>query len=240
MEDLSKEYDNLKTDNDTLNYQLELEKAKIQEMLKELKQTKNSSYSQLKKYKNEVSSLKTLIQNYAFQVDSLNMLSLQLQEENIFYKEEAEKTTARVDSLTSENEELQQIVQKASALEPVGLEAYPANKRNKPVRRLGWTRKLKVDFTLPRNVAVPAGQKEVYVIITRPDGVIVSNSLGETFNYNDEATPYTMMRTINYENDVLPVSLFWENDKKSLIKGQYNVQVVVDGKLTGATNFRIK
>ncbi|PVX52206.1 hypothetical protein C7377_0513 [Balneicella halophila] len=239
LESLSAEYDKLKTTNDTLSYELEIEKAKIEKMITELKQTKNSSYAQIKKYKDEIASLKALVKEYSFQVDSLNMLSLQLAEEKDLYKEEAEKKTAVVDSLSMTNEELQKIVSRASILEPMNLEAYPANRRNKPVRRLGWTRKIKVDFTFPKNPTVEKGAKDVYVVITRPDDVIVSNPLGETFEYNDEQMTYTMKRTIYYENEVLPVSLFWDNDK-SLIKGQYKADIVLDGKVIGSTSFRIK
>lgn len=239
LESLSQEYDKLKTVNDTLSYELEVEKVKIEKMITELKQAKNSSYSEIKKYKNEIASLKTLIQNYSFQVDSLNMLSIQLAEEKDLYKEEMEKQTAVADSLTVSNEELKKIVKRAAVLEPMNLEAYPANRRNKPVRRLGWTRKLKVDFTFPKNVTVESGAKDVYVVITRPDDVVVSNPLGETFEYNGEAITYTMKRTVYYENEALPVSLFWDNDK-SLIKGQYKADVVLDGKVIGSTNFLIK
>lgn len=239
LESLSQEYDKLKTVNDTLSYELEVEKVKIEKMITELKQAKNSSYSEIKKYKNEIASLKTLIQNYSFQVDSLNMLSIQLAEEKDLYKEEMEKQTAVADSLTVSNEELKKIVKRAAVLEPMNLEAYPANRRNKPVRRLGWTRKLKVDFTFPKNVTVESGAKDVYVVITRPDDVVVSNPLGETFEYNGEAITYTMKRTVYYENEALPVSLFWDNDK-SLVKGQYKADVVLDGKVIGSTNFLIK
>ncbi len=239
LESLSKEYDELKTNNDTLNSQLEVERAKIEKMIKELKQTKNSSYAQIKKYKNEIASLKALVENYSLQVDSLNLLSMQLQEENSLYKEEVEKKTAVADSLTTTNEELQKIVKRASVLEPMNLEAYPASKRNKPRKRLAWTKKLKVDFTFPRNVTVEAGAKDVYVIITRPDDAIVSNPLGETFEFNGQQTIYTMKRTVYYENDALPVSLFWDNDK-SLIKGQYKADVILDGQVIGTTSFQIK
>lgn len=239
LETLSKEYDDLKTTNDTLNYQLEVEKTKIEKMITELRKTKNNSYSQIKKYKNEIASLKSLIANYSFQVDSLNMLSMQLAEEKDLYKEEMEKQTAVADSLTVSNEELKKIVKRASVLEPMNLEAYPANRRNKPVRRLGWTRKLKVDFAFPKNVTVASGAKDVYVVITRPDDVVVSNPLGETFEYNGAPMTYTMKRTVYYENEVLPVSLFWDNDK-SLIKGQYKADIILEGKVIGTTNFLIK
>lgn len=239
LETLSTDYSDLKTDNDTLNYQLELEKAKIDELIKELKQSKNNTYSQLKKYKGEISSLKGLIKEYAFKVDSLNMLSYQLQEENEFYREEVKVKTAKVDSLSSSNEELQKLVSKVSVLEPMNLKAYPTNRRNKEVRRLGWTKKIKVDFTFPKNLAVEAGGKDIYIVVTRPDKVIVSNPLGETFPMNGEDVVYTMKRTVYYENDVLPVSLFWDNDK-SLIKGDYTVAVILDGRIIGSTNMFIK
>lgn len=239
LESLSKEYSAIKTDNDTLKYQLEVEKTKIDKMITELKKTKQSSYSQIKRYKNEIASLKALVKNYAFQVDSLNLLSMQLQEENTLYKEEVEKQMAVTDSLTVSNKKLMEMVEVASTLEPMNLEAYPVNRRNKKVRRLWWTRKLKVDFTFPKNRTVEEGAKDIYVIITRPDNVVVENPLGEKFDFNGESLTYTMKRTVYYEKEVLPVSLFWDNDK-SLIKGDYKVEVILEGKIIGTTNLHIK
>ncbi len=239
LESLSGEYNNLKTNNNDLNEQLSVEKAKIEQMIEELKKTKSNSYAQIKKYKKQIASLKNLVKNYAFQVDSLNLLSMQLQEENTLYKEEMQKNKAKADSLKSQNEDLEKIVKQASFLEAQNLEVYPANRRNKPVRRLWWTKKLKADFTFPKNAIAKAGTKEIYVIITRPDNVVVGNPLGETFNLNGEETAYTMKRSVYYENETLPVSLFWDNDK-TLIKGDYKAEVIVEGKIIGTTNFKIK
>ncbi len=239
LESLSKEYAAMQTDNDTLKYHLEVEKTKIDKMITELKKTKQSSYAQIKRYKNEIASLKALVKNYSFQVDSLNLLSMQLQEENILYKEEVEKQMAVADSLTISNEKLRKMVQVAATLEAINLEAYPVNRRNKKVRRLWWTRKIKVDFIFPRNKSVQEGAKDVYAIVTRPDNIVVENPLGEKFNLNGESITYTMKRTIYYEGETLPISLFWDNDK-SLIKGDYKVDVILDGKIIGTTTFKIK
>lgn len=237
---LSKEYENLKTDNDTLNYQLELEKSKIELMLKEIKNDKNRFYRQINRYKTEISSLKALVANYAVQVDSLRDLSKALTQENTIYKEKTELQNLAIDSLALSNEELKDIVQKVSIIRPVNFYAYGANRRDKPMTKLRRTAKVKIDFILPKNVIVEKGVKTIYALVKRPDGKIVSNHKGETFTFKGEESMYTVKREVMYEQEVIPVSLFWENKDKTLVKGEYSVDLVLGNDVLGTTTFSLK
>lgn len=237
---LSQEYDNLKTDNDTLNYQLELEKSKIELMIKELKSEKNKFYRQINRYKSEISSLKALVSNYAEQVDSLNFISKKLTQENTAYKEQTARHIQEIDSLAISNEELKDMVQKVSIIRPVNFHAYGANRRDKPMTRLRRTSKIKIDFILPKNVLVERGVKTMYAIVKRPDGKIVNNHKGDTFSFKGEESMYTIKREVMYEQEVLPVSLFWEHNDKSLVKGEYRVELILGNDILAITSFSLK
>ncbi len=239
LEELSASYDLLSTDNDSLNYKLELEKTKIQELLKEIKSMKSSSASQIERYKKEIASMKGLMKDYAFKVDSLTFLALQLEEENKYVKGEFNREQEKSTKLEKEVGGLKEVVAKAAVLEAMNLQSYPVNKRDKRVKRLGWTKKIKTEFTLDKNVTASAGEKEIYVVIKRPDNVTLSNPAGELFSYKDAQAMYTAKRTVSYGGHYLPVALFWDNDE-SLIEGTYKVEVIIEGAVVGRTSFLIK
>lgn len=237
---LSDEYDNLKTDNDTLNYQLELEKSKIDLMIKEIKSNKSRFYRQINRYKTEISSLKALVSNYAVQVDSLRHISKKLTQENSVYKEQTERQSLEIDSLALSNEELKDIVQRVSIIRPVNFYAYGANGRDKPMRRARRASKIKIDFILPKNVVVEKGVKTIYALVKRPNGEVISNHKGETFAFRGSDNIYTVKRDVMYEQEVLPVSLFWDNKDKDLTEGEYTVDLILGNDVLGTTSFSLK
>ena len=75
LTDLSHHYDNLKTDNDTLNAKLVHEQEKIATLMNKMKKFRNDSYAEINRYKREIGTLKTVLRSYVVQIDSLNQLN---------------------------------------------------------------------------------------------------------------------------------------------------------------------
>ena len=82
LTDLSHHYDNLKTDNDTLNAILVHEQEKIATLMNKMKKFRNDSYAEINRYKREIGTLKTVLRSYVVQIDSLNQLNQNLLAEN--------------------------------------------------------------------------------------------------------------------------------------------------------------
>src|SRR5674476_360132 len=77
-------YDTLKTNNDTLNAGLQKQKNKIVQLL-----SLNASNVQLiKKYKNEISTMRDIMKSYIVQIDSLNTRNKLLVSENTEIKQQ--------------------------------------------------------------------------------------------------------------------------------------------------------
>ena len=62
------EYDNLKTNNDSMNFKI----TEQQDHIKKLLNIQASNLEKIRLYKNELSTLRTVLKSYVVQIDSLN------------------------------------------------------------------------------------------------------------------------------------------------------------------------
>jgi len=91
LNNLIGEYDQLKTNNDTLNAKLEKEKARIQELVEKIQNIKQANSYQIAQYKKELTTLREIMKSYIVQIDSLNTMNKTLTAENIMVKTEYQK-----------------------------------------------------------------------------------------------------------------------------------------------------
>lgn len=109
MTDLSTNYDNLKTSNDTLNEKLLVEQEKIATLLEEMKKFRDNSYAEINKYKREIGTLKTVLRSYVVQIDSLNRLNQQLAQENTEVKQQMNWVRERNTKLENEQKNMKKV-----------------------------------------------------------------------------------------------------------------------------------
>lgn len=236
---LSQNYDSLQTSNDTLNVQLRMEQEKISDLLERMKVFRNNSYAEINKYKRELGTLKEVLRSYIVQIDSLNTRNQILTAENLRVKNQISWVKERNQKLEESTENMKEVISKAAALDVMNLICYPINKKGKEVRKIDKTEKLKVNFTLQRNVTASTGQKELYVRISRPDEVVLGNPQNLLFEFENTKLVYSAKREIDYEGEQLDVAIFWDNDG-SLIEGEYKVDVFAEGNHIGSAKFILK
>lgn len=145
----------------------------------------------------------------------------------------------RNQKLEESTENMKEVISKAAALDVMNLICYPINKKGKEVRKIDKTEKLKVNFTLQKNVTASTGQKELYVRISRPDEVVLGNPQNLLFEFENTKLVYSAKREIDYEGEQLDVAIFWDNDG-SLIEGEYKVDVFTEGNHIGSAKFILK
>ena len=80
---------------------------------------------------------------------------------------------------------------------------------------------IRISFVIDENRITPSGTKDFYVVVTAPDGKIITE--GANFTTREEGSrPYTNKVSVNYEqNKVIPVSFDWKQKtltKKETIK----------------------
>ncbi len=234
-------YDSLRTENDTLNDQLFYAQTKVKDLLIEINQTKKISFRKISRYQKEVSSLQKIMRNFVVQIDSLNKRNKILMTENLEVKEQYKQVKNKNKQLSHEKKRLQQNLQRAAMLEARGLFAEAINSRSKKTKYVKRAEKIRISFTLSKNVTAKRGPKNIYVRIMRPDQLLLSKSSNNLFRFEDLKIQYSAMREVNYEGKELQVALYWDNSgSPNFMAGKYTVDVFADGNNIGTTTFELK
>lgn len=236
---LSQNYDSLQTSNDTLNQLLVTEKAKIDELLDRMRVFRNNSYFEINRYKKEIGTLKGVLRSYVIQIDSLNSKNQKLSAENIRVKKQISWVKERNEKLESTTQNMKELISKASALDAREIRCFPINKKGREIKKISKTVKLKTSFTLRKNITITAGLKTIFIRISRPDEVVLSNPENLLFEYENTQMAYSAKRDIEFEGNELDVSIFWDNDD-SLIKGEYTLDLFSEGIHIGNSSFTLK
>lgn len=238
LTDLSHHYDNLKTDNDTLNAKLVHEQEKIATLMDKMKEFRNNSFAEINRYKKEIGTLKTVLRSYVVQIDSLNQLNQKLVAENQEVKKQMSWVRERNKTLEQKTEQMAETLEKASTLTVENFRVYCVNKNDKETN-LRRCFQLKADFSLARNITAKRGPRMVYLRITRPDGQVLAASSKSFFKYQNATLTYSARREIEYEGEKLEIAIFWPNDG-SLEKGEYIADLFSDNQQIGTTKFILK
>lgn len=238
LTDLSHNYDDLKTSNDTLNEKLLIEQEKIATLMDKMKKFRDNSYAEINKYKREIGTLKTVLRSYVVQIDSLNQLNQKLAKENTEVRQQINWVRDRNQKLENKQKDMQEVIARASALRTENFIVYPVNKKDKETN---WKKcfNLKAEFVLTKNITAERGERTIYLRLKRPDDKVIAFSDKSFFKYQNVSLTYSAKRDITYEGDRLEMAIYWPNDG-SLIKGKYTAELFSDNEIIGTTEFFLK
>ena len=237
--DLLNEYKDLQSSNDVLNEKINIDKERIEVLIKEIDDIKNYSYSVEQKYKKELNSLREIMRSYVYQIDSLDLLNKQLIAENKKVTEDKNRVSSAMEKVIERNDELEIAMEVASIMKTANIGVKFLTKKNAETTTVRKIEKLEVDFTLVANDFAESGNKRIYLRIIDPDNFVMSNSAAQTFLYREKHIVYSAFRDVTYENRNLDVAVFYEVSER-LVSGKYNVELYADGNIIGQTTFSIK
>ena len=238
MKELLMQYDDLRTNNDTLNEKLATEQTKIKELIDELKYVKSSNSTKIKEYKKELGTLRKIMRSYVVQIDSLYTKNKELIKENAQVKNEYRIVMSENQDLSSERDSLAGTVKKASELKAMNLTASGINQRGKNTNRISKLDKIKVCFTIDENVIALKGEKWVYLRIAKPDKYVLVETDADLFSFEGKEIAYSAKRMVKYDGEVMDMCIYWKKSEM-LQAGLYYVDVFADGSLIGTTAFTL-
>jgi chromosome segregation ATPase len=234
-------YNSVRSENDSLNRTIISAQAKVKDLLLEVEQVKNVSYQQITKYRQEMTTLRSIMRDYIGQIDSLNQKNQRLMAENVNVKQQVTEARSANQQLEEEKKKLEQTVTLAAQLEAGDLKATGINAKGRDQVKASKIEKVKIDFVLSKNQTAKRGAKNIYVRIQRPDQILLMKSDKDIFKFEDMKIPFSAMREVEYEGNDLPVSIYWDNsNESSLIPGKYTVDVFADERNIGTTIFEVK
>ncbi len=231
-ENFARQYNEMKTQvtNDSLMTQLEREQQRTQELLEELRRTKNNDAAEIARLKKELATMREVLKSFVAEIDSLNRLNTQLMGENEDLRQQQAVQQQQISSLSSEKASLSDKVEIASQLDATAIRISSLNKRGKEAKKTKDVRKFQISFNIARNVTAASGNKSIYVRILKPTGEVLDG--GGTFDFENRRLEYSIRKDIEYNGEETPVTVYWDVNEM-LIAGQYRVQIFADGKNIG-------
>lgn len=235
----AQQYSEMKTqiNNDSIVAQLTAEQEKTQRLLDELRRVKSTDAIEITRLKKELATVRAVIRSYVMEIDSLNKVNANLTQENTRVKGQYEAATRQIEGLSTEKRSLSEKVAIAAQLDATGISLVAKNKRGKATDQIDKATTLQVSFNITRNVTAASGVKDIYVRIMSPTGNLL-NGAG-SFSYENRTLQYSMKRSVEYNGEETPVTLFW-NVSQALVAGTYQVSIFADGNMIGSRSFAFK
>jgi len=233
-------YDSLHSDNETINKLLEEEREKITQLIEEIKTIKATNTAKIREFQKELTTLRGVLKSYVVQIDSLNTRNQELTKENVEMKKQVTRIETSFKKLENEKAVLEEKVSIASQLDITNLMADALGSNGKKTDKFARAAKIRVCFTVLKNVTAPIGSKKMYLRIERPDGDLLMQSKDDLFSYENKMINYSAMRAYEYGGEEIDVCIFYNVDVGELMKGNYTADVFADGFHIGSVGFTLK
>lgn len=226
--------------NDSLVQKYNEARLKVEGLLSELNQEKQSNAANRKRIKQlegEIATLKGIVKHYLEEIRRLGEENEGLKKEIQQVNERNQQLSSQVTQATSRNEELTQTVKLAKKLNITGLSLSAYNKKGKNEKNITKARQLGVSFIVSPNNTTAPGMKDFYVRILTPEGSLLTG--GGSFQIDGQTVAATAHRQMEYANDELSVSVYWDVNT-TLTPGDYTVEVFCDGYRLASRHFTMK
>ena len=226
---LQSDYENLSSEYDSINAQLDSSREEIAQLLDRVKKSEATDRAKIRQYEKELGTLRSIMRGYINQIDSLNTLNHRLAEEAATARREAEEVKQVNTQLTQKVEDLSGRVAAGSVIKAHNFVMYAYNNNDKITDKANRVVRFLVNLSLVENELAPRGPVRVYVRVTDPDGNLLSDGRGTTFNFNGETLEATASREVDYQGQEVDLGIY-VNNVGSFMKGIY----VVDAYTTQA------
>ena len=241
LNNMADQYDVAIGDNEVANAKLVEARGRIQGLMDSLKVSDNNVRS-LWRYKKKFLALEDemddlLAENDSLKVENallatvLDSTQIQLSESGVFN-----------DSLLAQNTELADIVENAAVLSTAGLKGFGVIVRSSgkliPTERARRTDKIRVCYTVTKNVLVLSGDKEFFVQVLDPSDNVLG--LNEQITFDEKVLNYSLISKFNYESKNLDICEFIEpRGDASFSKGRYVINVFDEKNLVSTSEFNL-
>lgn len=238
--DFAKQYDELKltVSNDSLSVLLEQEQLKTQRLLEELRAVKSTNATEIRRLKKELATLRKVMIGYINQIDSLSRLTNHQKEVIADVTRKYNVASQQISNLSEEKKNLNKKVTLAAQLDATNINIQATNKRGKKAKKVKDVVKLKINFTIVKNITAETGERTLYVRITKPDNDVLSKNASNTFPYENRELAYSIKKYIEYNGEEQSVTVYWDVEE-FLYAGSYRVDIFSDGTLIGSQSFNL-
>ncbi len=226
LDSITGDNNNLQGEKSNLQKEIDAKKAEIRKILND----KNATQSQLAKAKTMISELNSKINGLEEEVTRLTGENQELNSNNTTLKQEKADLETNLTTKTSEKEALEKTVDVASTFSASNIQVTPVNERKSGKEKNTTTTKkvdkLVVSFDVENRIA-KSGPADMYLIVTAPDGKIVSDA-GVLNTRTDGDKNFTAKIPVEYvQGERKPIQFpIRQNDFQT---GNYKIEIYHNG-----------
>lgn len=239
LDSLQADYEGLSSEYDTINAQLDSSREEVAQLIERVKKTEATNRAKIRQYEKELGTLRSIMRGYIVQIDSLNTLNHKLTVEAATARREAAEHRRKSEELTAEVETLSGKVATGSVIKARALNVIAYNSNSKSIDRASKVVKLLCNLTLIENDLAPKGPVRVYVRVTAPDGTLLRDGNGDSFELDGKLLEATASREVDYNGNELEVGIY-VNNIGSFMPGIYTVKAYTVQSALGSTELLLR
>ena len=236
---LQNDYATLSSDYDDINLQLDSSRLEVQMLIEKITKTEATNRSKIRQYEKELGTLRSIMRNYIVQIDSLNTLNKQLTADAAAARREAAESRRKQQELSKEVENLSGQVAAGSVIKARGIRIEAYNASDKVTDRSSRVVRLLTSLSLVENDLAPKGPVRVYIRVTGPDGILLTNDSQRTFEVNGEPMICSASREVDYQGKEVELSIYL-NDITGYVKGIYTVEAYTEQTRLGSAELMLR
>ena len=229
---------NLETTNGALNDSIAMERVRVDSILDVIAKERRTTRAMIREYETKLNIMRAAAASFAYTIDSLNQLNTKLIGQNLGLRREITTERNRADAAEERAADAEIKIRQGERITAGNIRLVLLNRNSNEVTRVNRATRLRVDCFLAANVLAQPGERNVYARITGPEGYVLNNPSGATFDFEGDPTVYSAMRPVDYQGKDLEVSIFY--DGSDITAGTYRVQIYVDGLLAGETEILLR
>ena len=221
---LQQDYNNLSSDYEAINSQLDSSREEVSQLVERIKQTDATNRAKMRQYEKELGTLRSIMRNYIVQIDSLNTLNQQLQADADAARKDAAASRRQNEALNRQVSDLSGQVAAGSVIKARGIILEPYSAQDKVTDRSSRVVRMLTTLSLVENDLAPKGPVRVYIVVKAPDGTILTNSNSTGFESGGEARTASASREVDYEGKEVELSIYLNDLTDRCVKGVYTVE----------------
>ena len=245
-EDLTKEmialqndYAGLSSDYESINMQLDSSREEVSQLIERIKKTEATNRAMIRKYEQELGTLRSIMRNYISQIDSLNTLNHKLTADAAAARKEAAETRKHSEQLSKAVESLSGQVAVGAILKGRAIRMDAYNASDKVTDRSSRVVRLLTTLSLVENELAPKGPVRVYIRVKGPDGVLLTSNDQHTFEFDGQPLICSASREVDYQGQEVELSIYL-NGIEDYMKGIYTVDAYTENNLLGSAELMLR
>ena len=236
---LQNDYAALSSDNEMINAQLDSSREEVSQLIERIKHTEATNRAMIRKYEQELGTLRSIMRNYIVQIDSLNTLNHQLTADAAAARKEAAETRRQSEELSKAVESLSDQVAAGSVLKGRAIRMDAYNASDKVTDRSSRVVRLMTTLSLVENELAPKGPVRVYIRVKDPDGILLTGDDQRPFNFNGEPMISSASREVDYQGKEVEMSIYL-NGISDYVKGIYTVEAYTENNFLGSAELMLR